>query len=72
MKAVDNEGINQPSLENVKKNKEPIIVGYFPQVHPHYIVLDGNHRVMSRHTRHKRFIRCIKIIGGLQTLISFK
>ncbi|MCB2310631.1 hypothetical protein LGL55_05780 [Clostridium tagluense] len=53
---VDENGINKFALENASKNKKPIIVGYFPQLNPHYIVIDGNHRVMSRYQRHKKII----------------
>lgn len=56
IKTVDDEGIDVTALENAKRNKQPIIVGYFPQLQHHYIVLDGNHRVKSRYQRHKMFV----------------
>lgn len=62
MKVVDKEGINEFALDNAKGNKMPIIVGYFSQLNPSYIVLDGNHRVMSRYQRHKCFIKGYELL----------
>lgn len=55
---VERSGITKDGLHRAKYHKSPIIIAEVPFLNPHYLIVDGNHRLLYKEMTGEKYIDC--------------